>query len=434
MYRIPLRPACHSGTIQNMHASARLSVIRRPELVAAAGDWPGLRSAVQAGADAVYFGCTDLNMRYEAANFDLLEIKKAVAFLHQHDKKAYLTVNTIVYDREALKLKRLLRQARASGVDAVIAWDIAVIEAARALGIPVHLSTQASVANASAVIFFAGLGVRRVVLARECSLTDIAGIIRQLKRRRVHCEVETFIHGAMCMSISGRCFLSHALSGRSANRGRCLHPCRRRYLIKDTEEGKEMILGRDYILSAQDLCAVDFLDRLIVAGIDAFKIEGRMRSPDYIATVTAVYRCAIDAFFAGTLSAELKAALKARLGEVFNRGFSSGFYFGPPRAGGSPGGGAAAEKVFLGEVVNFYDRIQVAEILVRNQRVKKNDTILFYGKTTPASWAQAQELQIDHRPVRAAGKGSSVGIKIPFLVRPRDKVFLWKKKRSADTR
>ncbi len=399
-----------------------------PELVAPAGGWASLQSAIAAGADAVYFGIKELNMRLSADNFDKLEIKKVIALLHQNGKKGYLTLNTIAYDREIVKIMKILKVAKDAGVDAVIAWDLAIIQIARELRIPVHLSTQASVANFPAVKFFNGLGIKRIVLARECSLTDIQEITTKIKKEKLDCRIEAFIHGAVCVSISGRCLFSQHFFNKSANRGECLQPCRREYLIKDVERGSEYILGKDYVLSAKDLCTVDFIDKLIDAGISAFKIEGRMRSPEYTQVVTSVYRQALDAFSLGKLNASLKKSLRQKLETVFNRGFETGFYLGQPRDIGSPRGLQGREKVYLGEVTNFYNHISVAEVLLNNAGVSVGDEILIYGKTTAAFSTKISELQIDHQPVKNAQKGDLVGIKLTSSAKPKDKVFLWRER------
>jgi len=402
-----------------------------PELVSPAGDWPSLRSAIDAGADAVYFGIKELNMRSAAENFDKLETGKVISLLHQNGKKGYLTLNTIVYDREIAKAKKVLRQAKDCGVDAVIAWDMGVLELARGTGIPVHLSTQASVANFPSVKLFSSLGIKRIVLARECSLADIKDIVAKIKGQGLDCQIEVFIHGAMCVSISGRCLFSQHFFGKSANRGECFQPCRREYLIKDVARGEEYVLGKDYVLSAKDLCTIDFIDQLIESGISAFKIEGRMRSPEYTQVVTSVYRQAIDAFFKGKLNAALKNNLRKKLETVFNRGFGTGFYLGQPRDIGSPQGLHGYEKIFLGEVTNFYNRISVAEVLLRNGSVSLGEEILIFGKSTAATFSKISELQIKHQAVKNARKGDLVGIKLGSTVRPKDKVFLWRKKQAV---
>ncbi len=402
----------------------------RVELAAPAGDWPSLYSAIEAGADAVYFGVKELNMRHAAPNFDILEIRKVMALLHKNNKRGYLTLNTIVYEWELNKLKKILKEAKTSGVDAVIAWDMAVLQAAVEQGISVHLSTQASVSNFSAVKFYASLGVKRIVLARECRLSDIEDIIRKIKTSSLDCQIEAFIHGAVCVSLSGRCLFSHHFFGKSANRGECFQPCRRQYIIKDAEQGKEYILGENYVLSAKDLCTIEIIDKLIKAGISAFKIEGRMRPAEYTKVVTSVYREAIDAAYDKKLNNKLKSSLRERLDKIYNRGFDTGFYLGQPDDTMSRAGSAVYEKIFLGSVAKFYEKIKVAEIVIRNNSISKGDEILIYGKNTSAVFTKAGEMQIEHRPVEVAQKGDSVGIKLPFAVKPKDKIFLWKNKNN----
>jgi len=404
--------------------------INKPELVSPAGDWPSLYSAIDSGADGIYFGVRGFNMRAQAVNFDKLEIKKIMQVLHKSKKKGYLAINTIFYDNEINKLKSILREAKKNKVDAVIAWDMAVIELAKKSGLRVHLSTQASVSNFESLKFYASLGVKRVVLARECSLSQIKEIIKRIKKEKIDCDIEVFIHGAMCVSISGRCFLSGELFAKSANRGECIQPCRREYVIQDVETKDNLILGKDYILSAKDLCTIDFIDELIRAGITAFKIEGRMRPPEYISVVTDVYRQAIDRFFCGRLSDQFKKGLKEKLKIVFNRGYTDGFYLGQPRDLGSRKGSSAYDKIFIGQIKHFYNRINVLEMLIRNENIKLGDKILIFGKTTPANFVKIEQLQIHHKPVTSAEKGDIVGIKIPFLARLNDKVFLWRKKPS----
>lgn len=403
--------------------------LKLPELVAPAGDWASVQTAVSAGASSVYFGVKTLNMRHEASNFDLLEIKKVVEFLHKNGRKGYLTINTVILENERVKLEKILKTAKAAKVDAVILWDAAALSLAKKHGLRVHLSTQASVANIEAVAFYAKVGVKRIVLARECTLHDIAHIAAEIKRRKIPCEIETFIHGAMCVSISGRCFLSEFSFDKSANRGECLQPCRREYNIRDIENEVEYILGKDYVLSPKDLCTIDFIDELIKSGVAAFKIEGRMRSPEYIRETVKAYRAALEAFAQGKLTVKLKAELKKELAKVYNRGFSSGFYFGTPgKKDMSQALGHSHEKVYLGEVKKFYKNISVADIRVQNGSLKKGDELLFIGRTTPALQTRVQEMQSDHQFVDEATKGTAVGVKLPFPVRPKDKVFLWKEK------
>ncbi|HQP10873.1 MAG TPA: peptidase U32 family protein, partial [Candidatus Omnitrophota bacterium] len=336
---------------------------KKPELVCPAGNWSSLIAAVESGADSVYFGVKGINMRRMAENFEISEMKKIMAYLHERGKKGLLTVNTIILNDELDTIRQVLRAAKDAGVDAVILWDFAVLTMARELGLAVHISTQASVSNVKALEFYANLGAKRLVLARECTLEQIREIKRQIREKNIPCGIETFIHGAMCLTISGRCFMSLYSHGQSANRGECTQPCRREYEIKSVDGDENFIIGPDYVLSPKDLCSVDFIDQLIEAGIDAFKIEGRMRSPEYARIVTEVYREAIDTYFDGTLTEERKGRMKGRLREVYNRGFSSGFYFGEPQEAKSERLENIYEKIYVGEVKKYYGKIGVADIL-----------------------------------------------------------------------
>jgi len=402
--------------------------ILKPELVSPAGDWPCLIGAVENGADSVYFGLKSLNMRNLAINFDILELPKIMKFLHDNNRKGYLALNTIVMDKELAKLGRILRLAKKSKVDAIILWDMAVFSLAKKLGIRIHLSTQASVSNRRAVLFFSKQGVKRIVLARECSLEDIKDITGYIRSKGIHCEIETFIHGAMCVSVSGRCFLSEHSFGKSANRGQCLQPCRREYEISDVEKETSYLLGKDYVLSARDLCSIDFLDDLIRAGIHAFKIEGRMKSAEYVRVTTSVYRRGIDAALEGRLSTRLKKDLKNELKRVYSRGFSQGFFFGEPIDEISRGTEHTHEKIFVGSVTKFFKKISVGQIKIMDHNLKVGDTIMFIGKNTPARDTVVTQIEHKHKPRVRAIRGQEVGVKLPFVVRLNDKVFLWQEK------
>ena len=404
-----------------------MNKIIKPELLVPAGDWSSLNTAIKAGADSVYFGIKGINMRHAARNFDILELTKIMNLLHENGKKGYLTLNVVVYDDELEKVRNILRKAKEAGVDAVILWDLAVLSIAKELDLDIHLSTQASVSNYEALKAYSDLGVKRAVLAREVDLAGMSGIKTKIKENKLNCDIETFIHGAMCVSISGRCFLSQYTFNKSANRGQCLQPCRREFNIIDKDNESEYIVGTDYILSPKDLCCIDFIDTLIEKEINAFKIEGRMRPPEYVKVVTGVYRTAIDAFFDGKLTKRLKEQLKNRLHNSFNRGFDSGFYFGAPK---EMGGEVKREykKIYLGEVKKYYHKIGVCEILLRTSSLNKGQTILFSGDKTPADFVLVDEMQIDHNPVEKVEKGMLAAVKVPFRVRKNDKIFLWKEK------
>ncbi|MFH1797764.1 MAG: peptidase U32 family protein [Candidatus Omnitrophota bacterium] len=402
-----------------------MTKFKKPELVAPAGDWASLYSAAEAGADAVYFGVKGMNMRYGARNFDALEMKKIAEYLHGEGKKSYLALNVLVYNDELDKVKTILEKASKAGIDAVILWDMAVLSAAKELGIKAHLSTQASVSNLEALKVYCRLGVERLVLARECGLSDIRKIILGIRGEKLKCGIEVFIHGAMCLSVSGRCLLSQYSFNKSANRGECIQPCRRQFVITDKDKECEYLLAEDYILSTKDLCTVGFIDKLIEAGINAFKIEGRMRPPEYVSRVTSVYRKAIDAFFEKKLDSKLKKELFKQLGFTFNRGFTDGFYFKQPLDLGEPPA-KKYEKIYLGEIKKFYKKLAVAEVLMSAGKLESGQMILITGKKTAACFSRIKEIEIDHKPVRVINKGETAGIKLDFEVKPKDKVFLWK--------
>ncbi|MFO7711388.1 MAG: peptidase U32 family protein [Candidatus Woesearchaeota archaeon] len=389
----------------------------KPELMAPVSDWPSLTAAVEAGADSVYCGLKELNMRATARNFERTQLPKVVEFCHSRSVKVYLTLNTIIYEKEIPIIKEILDMVR---VDAIICWDMAVITEARKRGIPVILSTQASVSNSTACNAYKELGVKRVVLARECTLEQISSI-----RKETDLELEVFAHGAMCVSVSGRCFLSQFLFNRSANRGDCLQPCRRAYIVKDPEEGHELSVSNHYIFSPQDLCILPFIDEVIETGIDCLKIEGRARSPEYVKTVTSAYRKAIDAFHDNTLTTELKDSLVEECRTVFNRGFSPGFFFGRPADWTTTyGSQATTRKVYLGEVKKYYQKIGVAEFTLETNPLQLGERIMFQGKTTGVKEQTVESLQKNHKPVEKAEKGERIALRTDFTVRPRDKVFL----------
>ena len=283
--------------------------MKKPELMAPAGNWTMLRAVVKAGANAVYFGTDQLNMRAKAKNFQLENLPEIVEYCKAKNVKTYLTINTIIYESEIDKAYELIGKAKAAGIDMIICWDLSIIQLCNKLNMPFAVSTQASVSNSASAEMYKNLGAKRVVLARECYLEDVKKI-----KSKVDIEIEAFIHGAMCIAVSGRCFMSHEMFGKSANRGECIQPCRREYEIIDKSTDKSLILGEDYVLSPEDLCSVEFIDKLIESGIDSFKIEGRKRSPEYAAKVVEVYRKAIDFYFEKKLTDEIKKELLEELG------------------------------------------------------------------------------------------------------------------------
>jgi putative protease len=394
--------------------------MRKPELIAPAGDFVALQAALDGGCDAVYLGVDELNMRANARNFCLEDLAKVSDRAKQYSCKVRLTLNTIVFPAELARLREILLGARPY-VDSVICWDFAVIELCNELSIPFHVSTQASVANEKAALFYKRLGARRIVLARECTLADVRSI-----REEAGIEVETFVHGAMCVSVSGRCFLSQFQTGKSANRGACIQQCRREYEVRDVENEASYRLGTDYVMSAKDICTISFMDRLVEAKIDAFKIEGRNRNPEYVATVTSCYREAIDAVFSGSFSEKLVAEWRERLRRVFNRGFSEGFFFNRPITSFTENSAnqAETEKVYVGKITNFYKKAGVAEILVQDRPFCVGDLLCVQGETTGNLFLTVQEVRVNGEVVESAQKGvCTVALDSEQFVRVNDRVF-----------
>lgn len=381
------------------------------ELLAPAGNQAMLQAAVNAGADAVYFGIKEFNMRASANNFTIEEVKQFPKTI-----KKYLTINTIIYDEEIQRVKEVLTELK-DYIDAVICWDLAVIKIAKELQIPIHLSTQASVANIEAIKQYEKLGVERVILARELNIKQIKTI-----KENTNLKIEVFCHGAMCVAYSGRCFLSQHLFQRSANRGKCIQPCRREYKITDTEEGKELTLGKGYILSPKDLCTLPFLDELQF--VDCLKIEGRAKTPEYVDTVVRTYKSALELIKNNSFTEENKNALLAELKTVYNRDFHSGFYIGKPfnEFTTSEGNVSKTKKTEIGKVINFYKEHNVAAVQLY-KGLKLGDNIMFIGNKTGVVKQEVKELQINHKQVELASE-CLVGVKTEKTVRENDKLYI----------
>ncbi len=376
---------------------------KKYELMAPAGDFPTLYAAINAEADAVYFGLKEFSMRANAKNFTLKELDKINKLCNEKGVKKYLTLNTIIYDNEIKKLEKIIKKIKGK-VDAVICWDLAVINLCKKYKIPFFISTQASVSNSEAAKFYKKLGAKRIVLARELNLKQIKKIskIKGL-------EIECFAHGAMCVAVSGRCFMSQFLFNRSANRGQCIQPCRREYIIKDTQQGYELKLENHHVLSAKDLCTLPFIEKLKKAGITSFKIEGRNRDPRYVDVVTRVYRKALDKKLSKQEIQELIEELK----KVYNKKFSSGFYFGTPTADDFSDiqhSAATEKKHFVGKITHYYPKIRVAKVKVSSE-IKVGDKIAIIGKDLGIINTSVESMQIEHKKIEKAEKGQEVGIK-----------------------
>lgn len=389
----------------------------KPKLLSPVGNFVALESALANGADEVYFGVQGFNMRANAKNFTLQDLGKVIKKSHERKAKAYLAINTIIYENEIKKLKKILKKAKELGIDGVIAWDMSVISEAEKLKIPIHLSTQCSISNYESLKSYKNKikSLERVVLARECTLEQIKSIIKKIKRGKLNIEIETFIHGAMCISVSGRCFLSQELFGRSANKGECIQPCRRKYetfKLKDPEEDKELLLGQDYVMSPKDICTLSFIDLLIDSGITSFKIEGRNRNPEYVAVTTSCYRKIIDFYYDNKNKIKknpetkkefdkLKKNLMQKLKSVYNRDFSDGYYMGKPvnewcKVYGSM---SKEKKQYVGKVTNYFSKIKVAEIKIESFSVKKGDEIYVQGPTTGVLRLKVPDIFIDNNSI-----------------------------------
>ncbi|MFZ0454718.1 MAG: peptidase U32 family protein [Ignavibacteriaceae bacterium] len=396
-----------------------------PELMAPAGNRTMLSAVVKSGADAVYFGVDKLNMRAKATNFKLDELDEITSFCRKNKVKTYLTLNSIILEDELAELDEIISAAKRAGVDRIICWDLSVIQKCKEYEMPFCISTQASISNSLGVDFYKKLGSARVVLARECSLEEIKKI-----RERTDIEIEAFVHGAMCVAISGRCFMSHHLFGKSANQGECVQPCRREYEIYDKTIDKSLLIGEDYVLSPNDLCTIEFIDKLIEAGINSFKIEGRKRSPEYAAKVVSVYRKAIDLYYQGQLTENIKKDFLKELESVYNRGFSSGFYFGKPASADYSdiyGSKATSKKVFVGKVLNYYKKAQAAYISVDSGSLKLQDEILVTGPTTGVISLNLENIIKDDIKVETCSKGDKITFPCEETLRPRDHVYLVEK-------
>ncbi len=398
--------------------------IKKPELMAPIRDWTSLE-ACKDYADAVYFGCSDLSMRARANNITLSELPKFIDRCHTYKLKAYLTVNSVLYNNDLVKAEKIIKKAKQAGVDAVIVWDMAAILLAKKYKVPFFISTQANVSNWQTTKFFKSLGTQRVVLAREMTLKQIKEI-----KKKVKVEIETFVHGAMCVSISGRCILSAYLFNTSANCGACSQPCRKIWTLTD-EDGKQIDNQGKYFLNPKDLCMIEYIPELIKAGIDSFKIEGRKRDPGYIGTVTKCYREAIDSYYNKTFTDTKVKQWKKQLANVYNRGFSTGFYFGTPSKQGISYDQAdnlsPLKRTHIGKVIHYYSNLKVAIVEVQSRGLKLNDDLSIEGKDTYLRH-KIKYMEKDNKAIKVAKKGDNCAIKLPHKVHRNNQVFIIEKK------
>ena len=401
------------------------------ELMAPAGNFESLQAAIQNGADSVYFGVEQLNMRARASvNFTMDDLSEIVRRCEEKKMRTYLTLNTIVYDHDLSVVKTLLNKAKEAGITAVIASDQAVIASARGIGMEVHISTQLNVTNIETVKFYS-LFAETMVLSRELSLRQVKYITDQIEKDQIKgpsgnlVEIEIFGHGALCMAVSGKCYLSLHSDNSSANRGACKQNCRKKYTVIDQETGFEIELDNEYMMSPKDLCTIDILDQVIDAGIQVLKIEGRGRAPEYVATVIKTYREAIDSYFLGTYSKEKVTLWMDALNTVYNRGFWSGYYLGQKLGEWSNHNGSEAtqKKIYIGKGTHYFPEAGVAEFKIEAYDIKKGDKILITGPSTGVEEIVIEDMFVNDIPFEKAKKGDNITLKLPFRVRMSDKLY-----------
>ena len=403
----------------------------RIELMAPAGSFESLQAAITNGADSVYFGVDQLNMRARASiNFTIEDLPEIVKRCEEKKVRTYLTLNTIIYDHDLTIIKTLLDAAKNAGITAVIVMDQAVISYARQIEMEIHISTQINITNIETVKFYA-MFADTMVMSRELSLRQVKRITEQIEKENITgpagnlVEIEIFGHGALCMAVSGKCYMSLHSHNSSANRGACKQNCRKKYTVIDQDTGNEMELDNEYIMSPKDLCTLDFLDQVIDTGIKVLKIEGRGRAPEYGAKVIKTYREAIDAYYEGEFSQEKVKGWMTELSKVYNRGFWSGYYLGQKMGEWSDvdGSKATQKKVYLGKGMHFYPKVNIGEFKIEAFDLTLGDTILVTGPTTGVEEFELTEMMVNDERLDKASKGDSVTIPLKFRIRPSDKLY-----------
>jgi putative protease len=419
-------------------AGYRVQVIKKMkrkdiEITAPVGSYESLIAAIQGGADSVYFGAGQMNMRSASSfNFQPDDLRKIISVCRDNGLKSYLTVNVVIYDNEKEQMKKIIDAAKESGINAIIASDISVIDYAFRQGIEVHLSTQLNISNADALRFYAQYG-DVAVLARELNLDQVRNIYKTINEENIrgpkgeHIKIEMFAHGALCMAVSGKCYLSLHENNKSANRGSCYQTCRKSYIVTEKESGYELEIDNEFIMSPKDLCTIRFIDKLLDAGVRVLKIEGRARSPEYVKTVSACYDEAVCAVADGTYTPEKIAEWEKRLSAVFNRGFWDGYYLGQ-RLGewnNRYGSAATKRKIYLGKITNYFKNQGVAEIKLENGDLCKGDTLIITGPTSGVVEFNVEEIRVDLNETDKALKGEFCSVKINDHLRRSDKVYKW---------
>lgn len=408
-----------------------MSTLRDFEIMAPVGSRESLFAAIQAGADSIYFGIENLNMRARSAStFTINDLREIASICEENGVKSYLTVNTIIYDEDIALMHQIVDAAHEAGISAVIAADVAVMDYCNRIGQEVHLSTQLNISNAEALKFYARFA-DVVVLARELNLEQVEAIYRTIQKENIcgpkgeQVRIEMFCHGALCMAVSGKCYLSLDNLNHSANRGACMQVCRRSYIVHDKESDIELEVDNKYIMSPKDLKTIRFMDRMIEAGVRVFKIEGRARGPEYVYTVVNCYKEAIRSYLDGSFTEEKKDQWDERLKTVFNRGFWDGYYLGQRLGEWSKAYGSEAteRKVYVGKGIKYFSNIGVAEFLIEAAEIAVGDKLLVTGPTTGVMFLTLEEIRYDLKPVQTAHKGQYVSIKVSGKVRPSDKLY-----------
>ncbi|HSR38706.1 MAG TPA: peptidase U32 family protein [Phnomibacter sp.] len=409
----------------------KTTIMRNVEILAPAGAFDSLQAAINAGADAIYFGVEQLNMRTRSSDgFTVDDIAAVAKLCHANGVKAYITLNTVMYDHDMQLLRTILQQVKEHGIDAVIAADFAVMQHCQQMQIPLHISTQANVSNIEAVKFFAPMA-DVIVLARELTLLQMAAITRDIERFDIRgvsgerLKIEVFVHGALCMAVSGKCYMSLHTKNASANRGACVQTCRRPYKVTDAETGEELMIDNEYIMSPKDLCTIGVLDQVINAGVDVLKIEGRSKGPEYVYTVTKCYREAVAAIASGSYTREKIAAWEAELEKVYNRGFWEGYYLGHALGEWThqPGSIATEKKIFIGRGSKYYGKIKVGEFDIETGTLSAGDTILVTGNAHGMYREQLTTLVVNGQEAGQASKGDKLTLRIDTKVTASDKLY-----------
>lgn len=403
------------------------------EIMAPVGCYESLYAAIQNGADSIYFGIEGLNMRARSSvNFTIEDLHRIAEICNCHGKKSYLTVNTIIYDNDMELMRNIINAAHTAGISAIIAGDVAAMTYARSIGVEVHLSTQLNISNIEALRFYSQFA-DVVVLARELNMEQVAGIYQAIQEEHIigpcgkPIRIEMFCHGALCMAVSGKCYLSLHEMNHSANRGSCMQICRRSYSVTDRETGDELAIENAYIMSPKDLKTIHFLNKLIDSGVRVFKIEGRARGPEYVSTVVSCYNEAIEACLSDTFTDQRIEQWDNRLATVFNRGFWNGYYLGQRLGEWSKNYGSSAtkRKEYIGKGIKYFSNLGVAEFLMESGTLSVGEEILITGPTTGTIFVRVEEIRVDLRPVRQTVKGEHFSIKLDKKIRPSDKLYKW---------